>query len=149
MFALPVDGHHRKTAAAAAGERGWRHLLSSQGRQHTGLPPKEVRDQPHELNQGYAVIPAGNIRRAEVMRKSVIFEISLTILSNSQRSHEVTQRGRARDVERDQGGHGQDLQGRDSHIMTRGGAGGVCEQGGGRCYRVQSEYPQVKAPSSG
>lgn len=67
----PVDGHHGETAAAAAGERVWRHLLPSQGRQHTGLPPKEVRDQPHELKQGYGVIPAGNIRGAEVKRKFV------------------------------------------------------------------------------
>lgn len=50
---------------------------------------------------------------------------------DSQRSHEVTQRGRARDVEGDQGGAGEDLQGPESQVSPREGAGAVCEQGGG------------------
>ncbi len=54
----PVDGHHWKTAAAAAGERIWRNLLPRQSSQHTSFPPKEVGDQSHELQQGDGVIPA-------------------------------------------------------------------------------------------
>lgn len=56
----PVDGHHREAAAAAAGERVRRELLPGQRRQHAGVAPEEVRDQPHKLDQGYGMIPAEN-----------------------------------------------------------------------------------------
>ncbi len=55
---VPADGHHRETAAAAAGERIWRYLLSGQSSQHTGFPSKEVCDESHEFQQGDGVIPA-------------------------------------------------------------------------------------------
>ena len=55
---VPVDGHHGQTAAATAGERIWRYLLSGQNSQHSSFPSKEVCDQSHELQQGDGVVPA-------------------------------------------------------------------------------------------
>lgn len=65
---LPVDGHHRKTAAAATGERVWRNLLSGQSCQHTSFAPKEVLDQAHEFDQGYGMIPAEHSSSADPVR---------------------------------------------------------------------------------
>lgn len=72
---LPVDGHHRKTAAAATGEGIWRELLSGQSCQHTSFAPKEVRDQAHKFDQGYGMIPAENSGSADQVR--VYLEVSL------------------------------------------------------------------------
>lgn len=87
--ALPVDGHHGKAAAAAAGEGIRRNPLSGQSCQHTSFAPKEVGDEAHELDQGYGVIPAENGSSAEPVRGHP--EVRVSTGSNSQRSHEVTE----------------------------------------------------------
>lgn len=63
VFGLPVDVEEGQAAAAAAGKGVRGDPLSSQGLVHPGLPPEEVRDQTHELEQRYGVVPVQ--RRAE------------------------------------------------------------------------------------
>ena len=66
--AVPGDGQQGKAAAAATGEGVWGQLLPRQDLQHTGLPPKEVRDETHELQQRDGVVPARwGGRRSEVI----------------------------------------------------------------------------------
>ncbi|TNN28439.1 hypothetical protein EYF80_061412 [Liparis tanakae] len=66
---VPADGHQGEAAAAAAGERVRRHVLPGQGRQHRGPAPKEVCDQPHELQQRDGVVPADTeVRRGAADR---------------------------------------------------------------------------------
>lgn len=54
---VPGDGQPGQAAAAAAGEGVWGQLLPRQDLQHAGLPPKEVCDQTHELQQCDGVVP--------------------------------------------------------------------------------------------
>jgi len=54
---VPGDGQQGQAAAAAAGEGVWGQLRPRQDLQHAGLPPEEVCDQTHELQQRDGVVP--------------------------------------------------------------------------------------------
>lgn len=77
---VPVNGHHWKTAAAAAaGEGIWRYFLSRQSSQHKGLSSKKVCNESHEFQQSDGVIPAQEHQfRQWRTSKLCMFVLSLT-----------------------------------------------------------------------